>query len=351
MNDPNGLVFYKGYYHVFYQMCPNEDKPWIEPMHWGHARTRDFLTWEDLPVALTPDTSYDKDGCWSGTAIVKDDTLFLFYSSVLYDEKTKLYTSQTVSIATSTDGINFKKYEGNPVINSYPEEGSFNFRDPAIIKQGDSYKLIMATGHDYSREARLLMYTSYDLLNWELETILMCWPEAMFAECPSMLNTDNDTILGVSIVKLDDTRTFSLMAGTFNNSFFLAKGIGFPLKGPDQYAGQLFKAEDGRPLLLTWIPGWHFADSDTRLGCLSVPMEVIPVDKRIHVYPIREFHHLLKSCDDAVELTDTGLVIHRPTLEDVVYEGEIRTIAILHDEYVLEVFINDGEAVITAVII
>ena len=111
INDPNGLVYYKGYYHIFYQHSPNFEIPWQEPMHWGHARTKDFIDYEELPIALYPDKEYDNNGCWSGTAIVKDDVLYLFYASVHSAEKI-----QTVSIAYSTDGINFKKYEGNPVI-------------------------------------------------------------------------------------------------------------------------------------------------------------------------------------------------------------------------------------------
>ena len=87
-------------------------------MHWGHARTKDFLQWEELPIALYPDREYDKGGCWSGTAIVKDDTLYLFYASI--DEKTK---AQTVSAAYSSDGIHFEKYPGNPVIKHYPSAG------------------------------------------------------------------------------------------------------------------------------------------------------------------------------------------------------------------------------------
>ena len=78
INDPNGLVYYKGYYHVFYQYAPDHEIPWKQPMHWGHARTNDFINWEELPVALYPDREYDSGGCWSGTAIVKDEVLYLF---------------------------------------------------------------------------------------------------------------------------------------------------------------------------------------------------------------------------------------------------------------------------------
>ena len=118
INDPNGLVYYKGYYHVFYQHAPDFEVPWQQPMHWGHARTKDFLSWEELPVALYPDRPYDNNGCWSGTAIVKDDVLYLFYASVAEEEKT-----QTVSVAYSLDGIHFEKYVKNPVIDRYPADG------------------------------------------------------------------------------------------------------------------------------------------------------------------------------------------------------------------------------------
>lgn len=114
MNDPNGLVYFQGYYHVFYQHSPEAEVP-HHPMHWGHARTKDFIEWEELPLALCPDTAYDDQGCWSGTAIVKDGVLYLFYASLGGSEK-----KQNVSVAFSADGVHFEKYESNPVIEGYP---------------------------------------------------------------------------------------------------------------------------------------------------------------------------------------------------------------------------------------
>ena len=70
INDPNGLVYFDGYYHIFYQHSPNYEVPGKEPIHWGHARTKNFVEWEELPIALYPDKFYDDEGCWSGTAIV-----------------------------------------------------------------------------------------------------------------------------------------------------------------------------------------------------------------------------------------------------------------------------------------
>ena len=119
INDPNGLVWFQGYYHIFYQHAPDYERPWQQPMHWGHARTKDFLTWEELPVALCPETNYDNGGCWSGTAIVKDDVLYLVFASVFTPEGAPR-RNESVSVAYSTDGIHFTKYEGNPVISHYP---------------------------------------------------------------------------------------------------------------------------------------------------------------------------------------------------------------------------------------
>ena len=76
VNDPNGLVFFGGYYHVFYQYCPHFEVPRMEPMHWGHARTKDFL--------LEPETSYEKEGLYNGCVfptgnVVKDGILYVYY--------------------------------------------------------------------------------------------------------------------------------------------------------------------------------------------------------------------------------------------------------------------------------
>ncbi|BCQ32370.1 hypothetical protein ikematsu_16870 [Limosilactobacillus fermentum] len=82
LNDPNGLCFYKGYYHVFYQYHPYSTE-W-GPMHWRHVRSKDLLHWEYLPVALIPGDPEDDGGCFSGSAIVKDGRLYLIYTGQHY---------------------------------------------------------------------------------------------------------------------------------------------------------------------------------------------------------------------------------------------------------------------------
>ncbi|MBO7549381.1 MAG: glycoside hydrolase family 32 protein, partial [Clostridia bacterium] len=128
INDPNGLVYYGGRYHVFYQHAPDHETPWNQPMHWGHAATEDFIHWEELPVALTPGEPYDGGGCWSGTAIVKDGRLYLFYAAIS--------AVSAAAMAFSDDGTRFLKYARNPVIPTFPPEGGPDFRDPAVGRIG-----------------------------------------------------------------------------------------------------------------------------------------------------------------------------------------------------------------------
>ena len=350
INDPNGLVFFQGYYHVFYQHAPDHEIPWLQPMHWGHARTKDFLQWEELPVALCPDKEYDAGGCWSGTAVVKDDTLYLFYASVLPPVDGK-HKTQTVSVAYSKDGIHFEKYEGNPIIDHYPADGCPDFRDPAVCAVGDEFYLVMASGYPETQKARLLLYKSTDLLRWEYQGIMNEWPNARDTECPSFMQAGDKFLLSCSVRYPDRTHRFAVMYGDFKDGNFTPTHVGEVDKGPDQYAGQVFPDPKGRQLLITWIPGWKYSGYAERdIGCMSVPREFFIKDGKICALPAEEVRHLVKTSDPAVRITDTGFIIERQGREPVVYEGKVRDLQILRDEYIIEVFVNGGEEIYSALL-
>ncbi len=350
VNDPNGLVYFDGYYHIFYQHAPDYEVPWQQPMHWGHARTRDFLNWEELPVALYPDQPYDAGGCWSGTAIVKDDTLYLFYASVLPPVDGK-HKTQTVSVAYSKDGIHFEKYAGNPIIDHYPADGSLDFRDPALCKGEDGYYCVMASGFPETEKARLLLYKSEDLLNWEYQGIMSEWEHGRYAECPSFMRAGEQYLLTCSVCHTDRTHNFAAMFGDFKDGRFTPRTIGEVDKGPDQYAGQVFLDHKGRTILISWLPGWKykgFAPKD--VGCMSLPRELKIVDGKVVGFPVEEVRHLLTDSDPAVQVTEDGFVIQRQGRDPVVYTGDIRDLKILRDEYIIEVYVNGGEEIYTALL-
>ena len=121
INDPNGLIYYKGNYHIFYQHFPYDNK-W-GTMHWGHAITKDFVNFEHLPIALYPSKDFDRNGCFSGSAIEIDGQLYLYYTAIKYAKENPnnvhnqysdddLRASQ--ALVVSSDGIHFdnvKSYE------------------------------------------------------------------------------------------------------------------------------------------------------------------------------------------------------------------------------------------------
>ena len=121
MNDPNGLIYWNEEYHVFYQHYPYEPK-W-GPMHWGHAKSKDLVHWEHLPIALAPSEEYDSGesggyGCWSGSAVDDNGILTLVYTGHV-DGRTPM---EVQCLATSTDGVTFNKSGANPVIAGAPRK-------------------------------------------------------------------------------------------------------------------------------------------------------------------------------------------------------------------------------------
>ena len=349
INDPNGLIYFQGYYHIFYQHQPHFERPRTEPCCWGHARTKDFLQFEELPVALVPEFEYEKDGCWSGTAIEKDGILYLFYTGVRISEETGK-KMQTICVASSTDGIHFEKHANNPVIDSYLPDGARNFRDPAVCHINDSYYLVIASGNPEKTVARILLYKSKDLLHWEYSHILREWPNAWFAECPFLVPLANRYLLATSVCEYERS-FFTVMYGAFCEGRFTQQLEQCLDKGPDQYAGQAFVAPDGRVILLSWIPGWGYEEVAVHdVGCMSLPRELSLQNGKLTLYPIQEVQHLLTDSDPAVCCNENGFTIARSGREPLVHVGKVEDLKILRDGYVLEVFVNRGEAAYTVLL-
>lgn len=345
INDPNGLVYFKGYYHIFYQHSPNFERPWHEFMHWGHARTKDFIEWEELPVALTPgEDGYDQKGCWSGTAIVKDDVLYLFYASI---DRGGNPLKQTISVAYSEDGINFTKYHGNPVIAEYPKEGSEDFRDPAVCCINGQYYCVVASGNPEDKAGRLLLYKSENMFDWDYIGVMSEWADCKFTECPSFMEAeDGYYLLTTSVCPLDKEHYFAVMYGDFKDDKFTPKYVAEVDKGPDQYAGQVFRDDKGRNILITWIPGWKYDRwFDKNVGCMSVPREMKLIDGKVYGYPVEEVQHLLKDEDESLKRTPTGFIVERERRDPFVYEGKIDDLKLIRDECILEVFVNGGQEI------
>lgn len=265
MNDPNGLVQYKGEYHLFYQYYPY-DAVW-GPMHWGHATSKDLLTWTAQEVALAPDQSYES-GCFSGGAIVKDDELYLMYTSHIEAADNDGIQKQAQSIAISQDGKTFTKYANNPVLREadIPEGSSkADFRDPnPFCIDGVYYALI---GSKNEQEiGQLLVYKSEDLIHWDyLNTI---GPNPMFGimgECPDLFHIDGKDVIIMSSIQLpvEDNKYHNVnsciyVVGHFNpiTGEFEIEQIDEIDTGHDFYAPQSLQDEQGRRIMIGWMEMW-----------------------------------------------------------------------------------------------
>ena len=264
-NDPNGMVYVNGIYHLFYQHYP--EAPNWGPMHWGHAVSRDLLHWKHMPIALYPD---ELGMIFSGSCVYDRE------NTSGYGTKEKppivaVYTNhgrhglEQQSIAYSTDGIHFEKSYQNPVI---PNPGISDFRDPKAFYNPvkNCWSLVLAAGD------RVHFYKSEDLKRWEKTGEF--GPEGNLAsgvwECPDLfqVEAEDGRKLWVLIVSMTTTtedgrcRTQYFLGDFDGDKFIQQQKEEEPLWidfGFDNYAGVTFQNLE-EPLFLGWAMNWGYAN-------------------------------------------------------------------------------------------
>lgn len=178
LNDPNGLLVDGDTYHAFYQFSPFH--PYRKLVYWGHSSSKDLLHWHHQDPAIVPDSSYDRSGAYSGTAIVLeggeiDDApahapYQLFYTGNLKDPVTGERTTSQC-LVTSNDLSDFRKWPGNPVIPTHAEGYTAHYRDPQVFRDPDrpgEYRMLIGVQRANMTGAAVL-YRSQDLVSWEVE--------------------------------------------------------------------------------------------------------------------------------------------------------------------------------------
>ena len=275
MNDPNGMVFDDGEYHLCYQYYP--DSTVWGPMHWGHAISKDLIHWEHLPVALYPDSlGYIFSGSavadkynTSGLGTKSDPPLVAIFTYHNPDsEREGNNTFQNQGIAYSIDkGFTWIKYSGNPVLKN---PGIRDFRDPKVIWHEESGKWVMIlAAHD-----RIQFYSSPDLIHWSFESEFGQGAGAHGGvwECPDLFPLKDDekgVIKWIMLVSINPggpnggsaTQYFT---GDFNGHRFVPDHANEKWidSGTDNYAGVTWSGipeNDGRRLFIGWMSNWKYA--------------------------------------------------------------------------------------------
>lgn len=191
MNDPNGPIYWKGRYHLFYQYDP-QGAYWGD-MHWGHAISTDMLHWQHMPIALAPTPGGpDAAGCFTGSAIVDGDRVVVLYTGVVNDGSGKpnsFRESQCLAYSVDPRLIQWTKLDKPVIASPPPELNTTGFRDPSAWEQGDWYYMTVGSGIPKVGGA-VLLYRSKDLEHWTYMHVLAQgpWPQIApgFAESGDM---------------------------------------------------------------------------------------------------------------------------------------------------------------------
>jgi fructan beta-fructosidase len=375
MNDPNGLVYYKGKYHLFFQHNPQANV-WGN-MSWGHATSADLYNWQEEPVAIacTPTS-----GIFSGSAVVDINNTSGFGTTdnppivAIYTEHQNDESNQSQCLAFSVDeGATFTKYEGNPVL----DINAKNFRDPKVQWIDNQWIMTVALANDF----KISFFSSSDLKSWtHLSNFGPAAEVGGVWECPDLIQFDDKWVLLVSL----NPGGYQVGSGTqyfigqWNGKEFIADDLQTRWLdyGRDNYAGVTFSnAPEGKKIFLGWMSNWHYAGkvpTDPWRSTMTLPRELSLQGDRIIQNPVKHPNGFpevsfttedgaIRICESNERYVEIGVRnqklfvdtsrawndLDAPTLQEIAIEkGEI-DIRVIVDRGSVEVFAAVGTVVLT----
>jgi beta-fructofuranosidase len=271
VNDPNGPIFHKGFYHLFYQLDPFSDKGGIK--YWGHVRSRDLAKWEHLPIAIAPSSDKGEESIWSGCcAINGQGKPMIFYTSIAPGKSAFDHAEQWA--ATSDDDlIYWHKCPANPVLSEvlHGDRKIYDWRDPFVFKDGKKTFMVLGGHLEKNGGAAVNIYEAENaaLTQWKYRGVLFQIPGAPTAECPNFFKLGKQWVLFVS-----PYGKVQYFVGDFDarTCRFTARTNGLLDFGPSFYAPNTMLSPDGRRLVWGWVNG--FPKGRGWNGCLSLPREL-----------------------------------------------------------------------------
>ena len=298
LNDPNGLIHYKGEYYVFHQW--NKFEMDHSYKCWGYFKSKDMVNWNNMSVAILPDMYFDKNGVYSGSAIEADGKMHIFYTGNVKNE-----LGERKSYQCKAESDNGKIFEKKGVIFETPSGYTEHFRDPKIFKGKNNWWIVIGAQTD-KFEGAVALYKSYDLNNWKYCKQLLKG-EVLYnmCECPDLLRFDEGDVLLCSPQKRFENEVVS-KCGYFTGYFLEDKeefksdycfqeiDYGFNFHSP-----QTFTDENGRVIIYGWMAGMteeEEASLPTRkfgyVHSLSIPRVLTYKNNTIYQNPVEELKKL-----------------------------------------------------------
>ena len=265
LNDPNGLCQIGSQYHIYFQYTPFN--PNGGTGLWGHMVTEDFIHYEEHEPSIFPDTSWDANGAYSGSAYEENGEYYFFYTgNVKYEGAEYNYNTdgreQNVILTITKDGYNFSKKQLIMTNSDFPEDMSKHVRDPQIIKKGNHYYMILGA-RDLSDKGSVVVFKSDDLYHWKYE--LRFTTQDVFGymwECPNYVEIDGKQFLivcpqgikqnGLDYANAHQCGYFPLNRKFEDKTYQLGEFCQLD-RGFDFYAPQVFKDHKGRNILIGWM--------------------------------------------------------------------------------------------------
>lgn len=290
INDPNGPIFYKGYFHLFYQLHPYSDQDGTK--YWGHVRSRDLARWEHLPIALAPSNDLGEEAIWSGSCTINGlGEPMIFYTSIAQGKSAFDHAEQWAAVSDD-DLMHWRKSPANPVLAEalHGDRKIYDWRDPFVFHA--SQKTFLVTGGHLAKsgQAAVNIYEAENpaLTRWQYRGVLFQVPDAPTAECPNFFQLGKQWVLFVS-----PYGKVQYFIGDFDSTTcrFTPRTRGLLDYGPNFYAPNTMLLPDGRRLVWGWING--FPAGHGWNGCLSVPRQLsISRDGQLHQLPAPQLTRL-----------------------------------------------------------
>ena len=293
INDPNGLVYFKEKYHVFYQHYPY-DTCW-GPMHWGHVSSTDLIHWDRLPIALYPKIDTNEDGCFSGTSIIYNDILYVVYTG-FFENGGGENIRQLQYLASSVDGINFTKHGLIIGEKELPSEYSAcDFRDPKIWRENDKFYILVAAKKKNGK-GHMLLFESSDIFHWSFVGDVFDESLGVMYECPDYVNNLNILLYSEQFQPNQgythlNIHSCSYATGKLDvlNAKFNSDNKGVVDYGFDFYAPQVFA---NKAVLIGWLNMWDRTNPSVKYGfagTLTIPRKIEVKDGKLLQTPVWDY--------------------------------------------------------------
>ncbi|XP_008234397.1 PREDICTED: beta-fructofuranosidase, soluble isoenzyme I-like [Prunus mume] len=336
MNDPDGPMFYKGWYHLFYQYNP-DSAVWGN-ITWGHAVSIDLIHWLYLPIAMVPDRWFDANGVWTGSSTILPDGQIVILYTGSTNESVQVQNLAYPANLSDPLLLHWVKYSGNPVLTPPPGIGSTDFRDPTTAWIGPDGLWRITIGSKVNKTGISIVYTTANFIDYELlEGVLHAVPGTGMWECvdfyPVSINgskgletsVNGPGVKHVLKASLDDKKMDYYAIGTYfveNNTWIpddpkIDVGIGLKYDYGRYYASKTFYDQNKeRRILLGWINETDTETDDLEKGWSSlqtIPRSVLfdnATGTHLLQWPVEEIEDLrLNSTEFSDVLVEAGTVV------------------------------------------